>query len=123
MADARIQASADRVKTALRQYGDRLTRYALPMALTRTAQDAKLAVRRALPEIFDRPTPYTFLRASGQPAYIVAVSATNAITRWTDSPVIIVPSDNNITAAVTGGGFRCAYIKNWCQRVVRRSAR
>ena len=68
MADARIHASAQRVKAAIRQYGDQLTRYALPVALTRTAQDAKLAVQRALPETFDRPTPYTVNATFVRPA-------------------------------------------------------
>lgn len=68
MADARIRASAQQLKAAIRQYGDQLTRYALPMALTRTAQDARQAVQRALPETFDRPTPYTINSTFIRPA-------------------------------------------------------
>lgn len=49
-ADAKIHASAQRVKAGIWQYGDQLTRYALPLALTRTAQDAKLVMQRAPPE-------------------------------------------------------------------------
>lgn len=63
-----VQASADRVKAAIRQYGDQVSRYALPMALTRTAQDAKDALRRELPVVFDRPTPFTMNSTYVRPA-------------------------------------------------------
>jgi len=68
MADSRIQASAQRVKAALRQYGAQVTGYAVPIALTRTAQDAKEALRTALPATFDRPTPYTLNSTYVRPA-------------------------------------------------------
>ena len=38
--------------------------YAIALALTRTAAEAKLEVDKKLPEIFDRPTPFT-MRAIG----------------------------------------------------------
>lgn len=56
---ASVQASAERVKAAIRQYGDRVVNYALPTALTRTAMDARAELLRQMPIIFDRPTPYT----------------------------------------------------------------
>jgi hypothetical protein len=65
---ATVQASAARVTAALRQYGDRIVSYALPTALTRTAQDARAALRRALPTTFDRPTPYTLNSTYVRPA-------------------------------------------------------
>lgn len=68
MADSRVQASAQRVKAAIRQYGDQVVRYALPTALTRTAQDARAALRQAMPATFDRPTPYTLNSTYVRPA-------------------------------------------------------
>jgi len=68
MVDSRIQASAQRVKAALRQYGAQVTGYAVPIALTRTAHDAREELRRTLPATFDRPTPYTVNSTYVRPA-------------------------------------------------------
>lgn len=55
-------------KAAIRQYGERLVGYALPMALTRTALDARDALRREMPAVFDAPTPYTLNALYVKPA-------------------------------------------------------
>lgn len=58
----------DAVRAAIRGYGERIVSYALPMALSRTAVDARNAVRAEMPSIFDRPTPYTLNSLQAIPA-------------------------------------------------------
>lgn len=53
---------------SIRRYGELVARYAVPMALTRTAYDAREELRRTLPTVFDRPTPYTLNATYVKPA-------------------------------------------------------
>lgn len=65
---SKVRANAQQVKAAMRQYGDRVMKHALPLALTLTARDAEKDVRKVLPETFDRPTPYTMKSTFVRPA-------------------------------------------------------
>ncbi len=56
------------VRAAIRGYGERIVSYALPMALTRAAIDARNETRNAMGSIFDRPTPYTLNSLQAIPA-------------------------------------------------------
>ena len=47
------------VLAAMKDFSERRLAAALATALTRTAGDARKALQAALPQVFDRPTPYT----------------------------------------------------------------
>lgn len=58
----------DEARAALTQFSDRRFNAAVATALTRTAIEARDAVRQQMPSVFDRPTPYTLNSLFVRPA-------------------------------------------------------
>ena len=105
MADRRsaVQSSAARVKAAIRQYGDQITKVALPKALTRTAFDVRGALRDSLASTFDRPTPYTL-----NSTYVQAAAPSNprAWVGFRENSGKGTPAARYLLPNVDGGGRR-----------------
>lgn len=57
--DGAIIRGLPEIQAAMRDFSERRLAAAMATALTRTAGDAKAALKSALPQVFDRPNPYT----------------------------------------------------------------
>lgn len=97
----KIHVDPREVKEALRQFGDRLVTYALPMALTRTAQDARAELQRVMPSVFDRPTPYTMSALFVRPATRANPTAEVGFREWSAKGT---PAPKYLLPHVEGGG-------------------
>lgn len=80
----------------------RVIPYAAATALTRTAKRAQQAIIAEMPQVFDRPTPYTLNSTFVQPASVKTMTARVAVKDWASNNGTL-PEDY-LLPAVLGGG-------------------
>lgn len=79
----------------------RVIPYAAATALTRTAKRAQQAIIAEMPQVFDRPTPYTLNSTFVQPASVKTMTARVAVKDWASNNGTL-PEDY-LLPAVLGG--------------------
>lgn len=111
----RIEANTGQVMRALVDYSDKHARFALALALTRTAQHAQTSLRQQMSERFDRPTPYAVRSAFVRPATKAKLEASVGIADRTLSKAPLSPVES-IGHEFTGGQRALKRIERYLAR-------
>jgi hypothetical protein len=96
-----MKSTADMVIAAHRDMGRRQLRFATAVALTRTAQDVKIAEVDTMRRVFDRPTPWTLNSVFVKPATKAELSA---VVWLKDVATDGTPATKYLAPEIEGGG-------------------
>lgn len=102
MLSIRKSGSIAQILREARDVPARVIPYAAATALTRTAKRAQQAIIAQMPQVFDRPTPYTLNSTFVQPASVKSMTARVAVKDWASNNGTL-PEDY-LLPAVLGGG-------------------
>ncbi|MFN3417406.1 MAG: hypothetical protein ACK4ZD_13945 [Caldimonas sp.] len=102
MLSIRKSGSIAQILREARDVPARVIPYAAATALTRTAKRAQQAIIAEMPQVFDRPTPYTLNSTFVQPASVKTMTARVAVKDWASNNGTL-PEDY-LLPAVLGGG-------------------
>lgn len=102
MLSIRKSGSIAQILREARDVPARVIPYAAATALTRTAKRAQQAIIAEMPQVFDRPTPYTLNSTFVHPASVKTMTARVAVKDWASNNGTL-PEDY-LLPAVLGGG-------------------
>lgn len=102
MLSIRKSGSIAQILREARDVPARVIPYAAATALTRTAKRAQQAIIAEMPQVFDKPTPYTLNSTFVQPASVKTMTARVAVKDWASNNGTL--PENYLLPAELGGG-------------------
>ena len=101
MLNISVKTDIDKLLPKLAAVGSRQAPFAVAMALTKTGQKAQAEVKKAMPNVFDRPTPYTLNSTYLRPA---TKTRLEALVKIKDEAFKGIPANKYLHAQAFGGG-------------------
>lgn len=100
MLNISVKTDIDKLMPKLAAVGSRQAPFVVAMALTKTGQKAQAEVKKAMPQVFDRPTPYTLNSTFLRPA---TKTRLEALVKIKDEAFKGIPPNKFLHAQAFGG--------------------